>query len=208
MVGLEPPGNVAREIALFRRRVFRGTGDTSALAFPEVVPLAFSAFSKSAPESPRPRREPRPLDYARILTTPSPMWDGVAGSFNTGEIIERGSGLYLLVDGPLEALASQAALRLAGFGAAPFVEPPLACGLGFFICLPPAAGAGADPLAALISGLGPPRLAFRDSSLLLARLTLGPDPFAAGRWRPLACSLRRGPQDRPAAGDRPSTGAR
>ena len=54
MIALEPPGNVARDLALFRRGLFAGLGEGSALAFPETIPLAFAAQDDGI--------EPRELD--------------------------------------------------------------------------------------------------------------------------------------------------
>jgi hypothetical protein len=43
MIALEPPGNVARDLALYRRELFARLGEGSALAFPEIVPQAFAS---------------------------------------------------------------------------------------------------------------------------------------------------------------------
>ena len=45
---LEPPGNEARELSLYRRRIFSALGDASALAFPDAAPLAFGLRLRSA----------------------------------------------------------------------------------------------------------------------------------------------------------------
>jgi len=169
MIALEPPGNVARDLALFRRGLFAGLGEGSALAFPETIPLAFAAPGDGI--------EPRALDAC---------WDGIDGSFSSsGLVVSRGL-LYLAIGGPLAPLRARAADAFRA-RAPSYADPPLEAGLGVFLCKP------ADPplALALAERIGPPRASFRDCALVLLKLRLGADPFAALVWREFARSKRR-----------------
>jgi hypothetical protein len=173
MIALEPPGNVARDLALFRRELFSRLGEPSALAFPEIVPLAFAATAVGL--------------AAREL---SGCWKGIGGSFSSAAPVLSGGLLYLALSGPLEELRARAQALLAR-GLSPIAEQPLATGIGVFLCRP------VDPGRALAEAecAPPPRLSFRDCSLTLYGLGFGAasgrGPFAALRWRELARAGRR-----------------
>ena len=169
MIALEPPGNVARDLALFRRSLFAELGEGSALAFPETIPLAFAAQDDGI--------EPRELDAC---------WDGVEGSFSSSALVLSRGLLYLAMGGPLAPLCARAAYA---FRARPpaYSSPPLEAGLGAFLCKP------ADPplALALAERIGPPTISFLDCALVLLKLRLGADPFTALVWREFARSRRR-----------------
>lgn len=170
MIALEPPGNVARDLALFRRELFARLGEPSALAFPEIVPLAFAS--------------PAAGPAAREL---GGCWKGIGGSFSSGAPVLSGGLLYLALSGPFEELGARAR-ALVGQERAPVAEPPLATGIGVFLCRP------VDPARALAEAESatPPRVSFGDCSLALFGLRFGAasgrsaGPFAALRWRELA----------------------
>jgi hypothetical protein len=170
MIALEPPGNVARDLALYRRELFARLGEGSALAFPEIVPLAFAS------------------DAGRLSALAlADCWKGIEGSFRATEPqISRGI-LYLAMEGPLSALSSRAFEASLAMGKHFSIESPLETGIGIFLCRP------ADPSLALAEAarIGPPRAGFRDCSLILLGLRLGAEPFAAATWRVLARAKRR-----------------
>ncbi len=182
MIALLPPGNVARDLAMFRRELFSLLGEASALAFPEMVPLAFAS-------------SPGRLAIRDLAG----CWKGIGGSFSSAApVVSRGL-LYLALVGPLEELCSRAAGALRARGLAPWAEPPLEAGMGVFLCRP------ADPGLALsvAERIPPPRAAFGDCSLALLALRFGPSrdhvpgAFVALRWRELARAGRRGRRPRP-----------
>ncbi len=180
---LEPPGNEARELSLYRRRIFSALGDASALAFPDAAPLAFGLRLR-ATEGPKVR-----LTRAGLAPALSALWKGCSEGFASGGLAEAGGSLYLRLGSSFDALAAAAAKSLGGLGlgllAAEGVEAargsppcPWRAGLGFFVC-----GRSSMEAAAALS---PPALSFYDSTLALYRLEPGPDPFQALSWRAVA----------------------
>jgi hypothetical protein len=183
MAAVEPPGNVARDLALFRRGLFAALGEASALAFPELLPLVVAPCIRSA------------ILRARGAADLAGCWDGVEGSFGSGGLSLAGGSLYLAASGPVAPLAARVAEAL-GAGESP-PELPLVPGLGYFLCRP------AQPEAALEEArrLGPPPASFLDCSLVLVgiRVLAGPgaDPFLAATWSELARARRRTGPSRP-----------
>jgi hypothetical protein len=169
LIALEPPGNVARDLALYRRNIFARLGEGSALAFPEMLPFAFASKSVRISQS--------ELEEC---------WDGIEGKFSSTEILISGGLLYLAMRGPIDKLSLRIAETLGG-GGLPIEKPPFEAGIGFFLCRP------ADPELAAKTALriGPPRADFRDCSLVRLGLRLGDDPFAAATWRELGRARRR-----------------
>ncbi len=173
MITLEPPGNVARDVALYRRKLFSDLGEGSALAFPEVVNLAFSPHLDA------------PKVKNAFLSTLATCWAGIGGAFSSeGPRISEGL-LYLAISGPIAQLAARVAEALEESGL-PQEIGPVGTGIGFFLCRPP------DPEIALRTALriGYPRVHFLDGSLLLLGLRFGADPFRAATWRELARARR------------------
>jgi hypothetical protein len=182
MLGLEPPGNVARDLALFRRSLFSMLGDASCLALPEVVPLSF-AFPPIAPAH-RSR-----IELARALPD---LWDGIEGPFASEEIVISRGLCYLNMRGPLEMLAERTTDFFKRFDLAPCADAVLEPGNGFFLCRSPQLNSSPADFAAS------PHLAFLDCSLVLLRLRYSADPFAAAAWRELARAKRHtGPSSVP-----------
>lgn len=168
MIALEPPGNVARDLALYRRELFSRLGDASALAFPEIAPLATaSAAGRLAPGS---------LELC---------WRRVDGAFASTSLRAARGILYLALDGPLSELSARASEALEDNG--PKLERHLDAGIGIFLCR------HADTALALTAAqrIGPPRVSFLDCSIVLYDFLFGDDPFAAVRWRERARSKRR-----------------
>lgn len=201
---LEPPGNEARELALYRRRIFSALGDASALAFPEAAPLAFGRGEGA---------KPRSLSAAALSALAS-LWaaslegsatgyEGFASGsegFATGSegfasngLVEADGMLYLGLGPSFAALVEAARNSLGELGLRPLAEEgkaaeggkkgwPWRAGLGFFVC-----GRASLREAAALS---PPALSFFDASLALYRLDAGPDPLSALAWRELARARR------------------
>ena len=97
MITLEPPGNVARDVALYRRELFSHLGEGSALAFPEVVHLAFSPHLQA------------PKAKKAFSSTLAKCWAGIEGSFSSGGPLISEGLLYLAVSGPIPQLAARVA---------------------------------------------------------------------------------------------------
>jgi hypothetical protein len=178
IVALIPPGNIGRELALYRRALFHRLGEASALAFPEFVPLA---------AAPRPARAmPRREAQAALAG----CWKGADGSFSSAGPLLSGGLLYLEMLGPLAALVAASPRSLAAASEEGAASGSFACplepGIGVFLCKP------SDPEIALgvALELGPPKLEFRDCALALLSFRLGADPFAAMAWRQLARARR------------------
>ena len=194
---LEPPGNEARELSLFRRRIFSALGDASALAFPDAAPLAFGLRLRSA-AGPKLR-----LSRSALVPALSALWKECPGGFASadeasaaagggsaaGGLVEAGGSLYLGLGPSFGTLAAAAAASLGGLGLRPLAAEgaeaargsppcPWRAGLGFFVC-------GRSSLEAA-AALSPPALSFFDSALALYRLEPGPDPFQALSWRAVA----------------------
>ena len=172
LIALEPPGNVARDLSLYKRRLFSGLGVGSSLAFPEILPLAFAA--KAAP----------PASMALAA-----CWDGIGDGFTSDGLLVIKGILYLALRGPIERLSSRVAELMSGRGGGLYpLDPPLEPGVGFFLCRP-----DSDPETALSEALvlEPPRADFRDCALVVLDLSFGPDPFAAVAWRETARAKRR-----------------
>jgi hypothetical protein len=170
IIALEPPGNVARDLALFRRALFAALGEGSALAFPEIVPLAFAS---------RPPRQRRGSLAA--------CWDGVEGRFSSSGLFLARGGLYLGMSGPLPLLSSRASGCLGEAQGELGSSWPLEAGVGFFLCRP------SEPELALAAAarIGAPRADFLDCSLSRSCLRFGTDPFSAMTWRELGRAKRR-----------------
>ena len=180
MITLEPPGNVARDVALFRRKLFSHLGEGSALAFPEVVPLAFSQLF----DDPKKKKA-----FSSSLTK---CWMEIEGSFSSTEPLISNGLLYLAINGPIAQLVALVAETLEEIGAPPETGP-VGTGIGFFLCRP------LDPKIALRTALriGYPRLHFHDCSLVLFALRFGADPFSAATWRELARARRHTGRPKP-----------
>jgi hypothetical protein len=175
MIALEPPGNVARDLVSFKRALFAEHGLASGLALPEVAALAFGLRETEKRFIPRGAAS-RALDGA---------WEGIEGSFSSGDIEASSGLLYLALTGPMDALGSRAAAVLEKLGLAAFASAPLEAGRGFFIC-------GSTPSGEPRPGLPtPPHLSFGDCSLVLLGLRFGADPFAAAIWTELGRAKRR-----------------
>lgn len=189
MIALEPPGNAARDIALFRRRIFSALGEASALAFPELVPLLW--LFPGAPQAAR-----------RAGLFMRDCWRGIEAPFSTTSPMASGELLYLGLEGPLESLASALRQSLPSAAVDPssptgetqeLTAAPLRPCLGFFLCPCPDHG----PALAAASSLDPPRVDFLDCAIVDMTLRSGPDPFRALSWTIQARETRRtGPRKR------------
>lgn len=167
-IAIEPPGSIQREFVLYRRRLFGSLGETSALAFPEYL---FLAFTESAPAS-------------SVGTGLNSYWEGQEDSFiSTGPHAEAGS-LYLAFDPPLAELQARAEELLGS----PAESPPIGPGRGLFLLRPERSEAGRAITAA--GEATPPLLSFYSAALLLLELELAERELGALTWLELARAYR------------------
>ncbi len=180
MLALEPPGNIARDLNLYRRQIFSSFAQGSALAFPDALPLAFASPPVSSPASKR----------SSIIER---AWEGVEGRFSASGLIIAEASFYLKIVGPLSALLANAVAAMAALGCAGTEEPIIMPGIGFFLCSKPEGKGSVEEGPSLFHEIlpDPPALAFVDCSLVLFGLRLSADPFAAASWHELARSRRR-----------------
>lgn len=179
-LAVEPPGNIAREIALYRRALFVGfgaeRGDASAFAFPEIVALCF-ARKKTQNEQRKPDRG------ARLRRGLAGCWDGIDGSFASAGLSLAEGFIFLEIEGPWSALRSSALTALETLG----LEEDAAAGLfearpGFLVCR----DLGLEPEALP----PPPAIAFRDASIVSIALRYA-EGLEAARWREIGRTKRR-----------------
>jgi hypothetical protein len=175
MLALEPPGNVARDLVSFRRALFARHGLASGLALPEVAALAFGRIET----------DKRPIPRGAASRALEGAWEGIEGSFSSGDIAASSGLLYLALRGPMDALATRAAAILDRLGLAALASAPLDPGRGFFLCRSPPSGESPPDLAPA------PRLSFGDCSLVLLGLRFGTDPLEAATWTELGRAKRR-----------------
>jgi hypothetical protein len=177
ILALEPPGNVARDLADYKRTIFREEGEASALAFPEVLSLA--CF------------RPRPRPSREVLgASLEECWQGIEGSFASEALILRRGLIYLGLCGPLAELSRRGESILSKAGLIPLA--PLPEEHGFFVCMARGSIPNASALAA------PPDLAFNDCSLAILGMRWSGEAFSAITWRLVARRKRRtGPSSIP-----------
>jgi hypothetical protein len=181
MLGLEPPGNMARELALYRRGLFAALGaarlDASAFAFPELSAIAFL------------NAKPRAVKGSALARGLGGCWAGIKGSFSATRVFVEADSLYLGIEGPWNELRARALEACASLGLEEARESPYAIARGFFLCR--------DPKAAPDELPTPPKLSFQDCSLVALRLCYrlgagsGSDSLAAATWSERARSRRR-----------------
>jgi hypothetical protein len=175
---LAPPGNIARELSLYRRLFFSAIGEATARAFPEIVFLSWSLSPDERTASPR--------SPGRLRALLASCWLGVEGAFLSTAPVCRRDLAYLGLSGPVDALVGKATHAASSLGLRPDPAPPLDPGIGFFLFR------GPDPRDA-IDRAGPvetPRISFLDCSLELLSLEADEDPFRAASWTTLARSRR------------------
>ena len=159
---LQPPGNVARELVLYKRRLFSELGCASALAFPEIALIASGRTFDTAEGKARNRRE--------IHTAMTSAWAGLQGSFTSGDLVLQKGIYYLRLEAPFSELTVRLGEALSGPSAL-----PLTCGAGFYLCAAADVdAAGDDGSAGEGRGLDikPPPLSFYAASLSLYRFYL------------------------------------
>ncbi len=175
---LEPPGNIGRDLSLFRRELFHASSEASALAFPD---LAVLAWGRKPPG--RSASLGSPLALKKALAA---CREGIVGAFSASAPRAFGDCLFLGLEGPLPDLCAAARSALRDLGLDFDEEPPFPPGLGFFLAK--AESIASD--AGFIDRIEAPSLSFLDCHLVLVRFETGPEPFAAARWSQL-CRLRR-----------------
>jgi hypothetical protein len=180
MLALEPPGNLARDLALYRRALFHDSGDPSCFLLPELAPIAFAPCE--------PRRRTLKIEVRRAFDE---AWKAAKGAFSSASAIESRGLLYLGLDGPLEALISGSPDIISDVIPRSSGYIPLEAGLGFLLCR-------SSPLAIeSIKKHDIPRISFLDCSLALFSIRFGADPFSSASWREIARSRRpTGPRSR------------
>jgi hypothetical protein len=181
LLALEPPGNIARNLIAFKREFFSELGETAGLFLPEVAPLVFV------------RRRSK-TDYSRSVLNRAlcEVWMGIEGAFLSGAVAVSRGLLYLELEGPYENLVAATREACEKLSLAPFEGAPCEAGRGFFL----GSFSGSDLERGLLSS--PPRIAFRDCSLVLLGLRFGEDPLNASTWCELSRAKRRsGPSPTP-----------
>jgi hypothetical protein len=163
---LVPPGNIARELSLFRRRLFSGLGEALALSLPDLVFLAMW-------QGPDPRDGRRAKAEARLALAKA--WEGLTGAFALAAAAKSGGWLHLPVSGPLGLLRE----RLGDAGKEALGLPfPLAEG---FLLMPLAGeGSASGEAAGLIATA--PAASFHSASLALYRFDVQESGLRALRW--------------------------
>jgi len=111
-IALLPPGSEARKLTDIKRRLFEedaacpfeGVPEHPAgpagLAFPDAAFLAFRAG----------RTQGCPVRDTELRA----VWEGIDGAFRSGRVFERAGGIYLGLEGPLEALCLKIEALQAG----------------------------------------------------------------------------------------------
>jgi len=179
---LIPPGNVAREIAAFKRRLFVATGEAEALALPEAAILHAWPWEAGMGKRDGRRRMKAVLESA---------WACMEGRFRLAGPSAVSGWLVLA----MEALPPAMLERLASAwgGARPSPPSPLPALPSFPLYR---IRDEAGDLAAA-AGAGPPRLAFGAARLALLRFRLSDESecFKALAWTGIvAASRRTGPK--------------
>jgi hypothetical protein len=180
VIGLDPPGNVSRELALYRRSLFATLLEPSARAFPDMAPLLFA------------RRRPRArsgekggaFDKGQASSMLAEAWQGIEGGFGAGRPSFRDGLLYLGIEGPGEELSRALGARLESLDLET-CRAPISAGQGFFLLK---ARDGPRELAA--AELAPPSISFFECRMALYRMDFGLDPFIAMSWKEIAFSWR------------------
>jgi len=177
-IALEPPGNVARDICLFRRRVFSATGEASALAFPEIIFLATAPVKR---DSARTKADSAPATHsrkrkARTIARYEELWSGIEGEFRSTSLFLAKGGLYLGMNGPLRMLRERAAALLEETE----TSFPINGGLGFYVC--DASMTTGEALVSMAQELSPPSIGFGDASIIRLRVQWKGQPFSLAAW--------------------------
>lgn len=177
-LALVPPGSVERELSLLASKVFARTGEPSSLACPGLLFLAAGSIEKT------------PIQVEDL----DRCWKDIVGGFRGGGPVYDRGGLYLRVDGPLEALAARASALLRDDG-----DFPLRRGFGFFLGFH-----GPESATALVERAGETAvpLAFSAARLSLLSLDVELPGLTALAWKEEVVSVRKGYRSRFAARQR------
>lgn len=178
-LAVEAPGNISRDISLLRRRLFAALSDTSALAFPDLIVLAWGI---TAPGAAAPKLPPSDGIRRRL----SFSMQKIPGSFASTETLVRDGRVFLGVEGPLGDFAGSASSIFKSLGFEPMPDPPFEPGVGFFISSKAELYARTDSRMAIPL----PSFSFFSCSFSLLRFELGSDPFSAVRWTTVARARR------------------
>jgi hypothetical protein len=173
VLALEPPGNIARDLALFKRAVFSARGEPSCLFLPEIAVLA-SARSPSSPAVPR-------IEARRALED---AWSGVTEGFASRSPVVLDGLCYLDLAGPIELLASRSRKSLKRLALESCDDAPVEAGRGFFLCC----SSGSELERGILASA--PTISFRDCFLVMLLIRFGSPPLKAASWRELARSKR------------------
>ena len=177
-VCLVPPGNVAREIAAMKRRLFEATGEAQALAIPEMAILRATPWEAGLGSRDGRRRLKASFESAL---------ECMEGRFRIKGPSVAAGWLVLAVEGLPPAMMERLESAL-GDGkpclASPFPSLPS-------FLLHPIRDAARDLAAA--AGAGPPELSFGAARLALLRFRLseGSDGFKALAWTGIVAVRRR-----------------
>ena len=180
LCALEPPGNIARDIGLYRRRFFREFGIPSACMYPAIVTLSCSAARTGLASASR---------YCELIVS-AIQERNLAFGGNFPVFAE--DSLYLGMESGLPELRrfldDLARGDPGGISPIPARETHfLLPGAGFFVCRTD--GPGEFPSAGI---LPPPiRFSFRDCSVSLYRVDSGDGFRYTSHWTLLAKARRK-----------------
>ena len=177
-VCLVPPGNVAREIAAFKRRLFAVTGEARALAVPDMAILVAAPWNPGLGS-----RDGR----LRMKAAFESAWSCMEGRFRLMEAAIASGWLVLALENLPPAMIQRLFPALGV--PSPIFESPFPA-LPSFPLYPPRDEA--TDLAAA-AGAGPPGLAFRTARLALLRFRLAEtdDGLSALSWTGITAVRRR-----------------
>jgi len=178
-IAIEAPGNITREISLFRRQVFSRTQDASALAFPDVVVLAWGRSTSG-------RAVPAVTSSDDLRRRMSKVFQGIPGSFTSRGTAAHGGRVFLGIEGNLELFSKTAASFLDSLGCEIPTDPPFEAGIGFFI----SADAELYTRARSQLGIPSPSFSFFGCAFSLVRFDVALERFRAVTWKTIACARR------------------
>jgi hypothetical protein len=172
---LVPPGNIARELAAFKRRLFRATGDALSLAFPETAVLLAAPWAPGLDSRDGRRRTRAVLGSA---------WPYMEGQFRPGRPALASGWLVLPMEGLPPILLERASAALGEGKPSSDVPFPLLPSFPLF----PVRDSTGD--LAAVEGASPPALAFGVADLALFRFRVSEGRRALA-WTSIVSVRRR-----------------
>lgn len=153
--------------------------DASALAFPDVLVLAWGSSTSERPVNPITSSD----DLRRRM---SKVFQGISGAFTSGGITAHEGCLFLGLYGNLEAFSKAALSFLASLDCEELAAPPFEAGIGFFI----SADTEIYTQARAQLDIPVPSFSFFSCAFSLLRFDFLPEPFRAITWKTIARARR------------------